>query len=117
MAKGNGAEALIMVEITDEPIIPGRPFTDKSTGMTRPPIAKQAAYLHSGARYPTPFKIIVPETGPYRPGMYLLAGDAFKAGEWDGLKFSDRNLQLVAAADVVAELQKLGGKAPLSAAA
>jgi len=117
MAKANGAEALILVEITDEPIISGRPFTDKSTGMTRPPFAKQAAYLHSGARYPIPFKIMVPEAGPYRPGMYLLGGETFKPGEWDGLKFSDRNLQLVAAADAVAELTKLGGKAPLSAAA
>ena len=64
-----------------------------------------------------PFKIIVPDAGPYRPGAYLLAGESFKPGDWDGLKFSDRNLQLVPVADALGELGKLTGKPALSAAA
>lgn len=118
MAKGSAAAAaVIYVEVSDEPIVAGRPFTDKQTGMTRPPISKQNAYLHAGMRYPVPFKVIVPESGPYRPGCYLLAGETFKPGEWDGLKFSDRNLELVPIADALAELGRVGGKPPLSAAA
>lgn len=115
MAEMNGAAALY-VEISDEPIIAGRPFTDKQTGMTRPAISKQAAYLHTGARYPVPFKIIVPDAGPYRPGAYLLAGEVFKPGEYDGLKFFDRALQLVPVAEAMKALQLVSGSPKLAAA-
>ncbi len=115
MSQGNqGAAALIVVEITDEPVVAGRPYADKTTGQLKPAISKQNAYLHSGARYPVPFKIIVPEAGPYRPGSYLLSGDVFKPGEYDGLKFFDRALQLVPVADAV---RQLSGPAPKLAAA
>lgn len=105
-AEKNGAAALLYVEITDEAIVSGRPYTDKTTGVTRPAIAKQNAYLHTGARYPIPFKTIVPDSGPYRPGMYLLGGDVFKPGEYDGLKFYDRALELVSVADAVKALTR-----------
>lgn len=94
MVDGSGG-SVINVEITDEPVSVGRPYQDKSTGMMRPAISKQNAYLHSGKSYPVPFKVIVPDSGPYRPGRYLLAGDVFKPGEYDGLKFFDRTLQLI----------------------
>ena len=116
MAKVDGAAALLYVEITDEALIPGRPYTDKATGVTRPAIAKQNAYLHTEARYPVPFKAIVPEAGPYRPGLYLLGGDVFKPGEYDGLKFFDRALQLVPVADAIRALTAFAGAGPKLAA-
>jgi hypothetical protein len=117
MSAGNqSAAALIYVEISDEPIVVGRPYADKTTGQLKPAISKQNAYLHSGARYPIPFKCIVPDVGPYRPGMYLVAGDVFKPGDFDGLKFFDRNLSLVAFADALKALGTLSPQGPKLAA-
>lgn len=116
MAKVDGAAALLYVEITDEALIPGRPYTDKATGVTRPAIAKQNAYLHTGARYPVPFKTIVPETGPYRPGLYLMGGDVFKPGEYDGLKFFDRALELVPVQEALRALNTFASAGPKLAA-
>ncbi len=115
MSKMESAAALY-VEITDEPVIAGRAYPDKQTGMMKPGISKQSAYLHTGARYPIPFKIMVPDAGPYRPGHYLLAGDVFKPGDFDGLKFFDRGLALVSLADAIKNLQTLGGSPKLAAA-
>ncbi|MDE8651889.1 single-stranded DNA-binding protein [Novosphingobium album (ex Liu et al. 2023)] len=85
----------IHVEITAEPIEPGRTFTDKQTGMVRPAQPKQKAYLWSGGSYPIPFTVNVPASGPYRPGRYLMAGDVFKPGQY-GLEFRAIKLELVA---------------------
>lgn len=108
MLKGIAA-ALVLIEVSDEAIEAGRPFTDKSTGMVKPAVAKQKCYLHSGNRYPVGFKQRVDDaSGPHRPGFYLLAGDVFKPGEYDGLKFNDRQLQLVPLAqDVLVQLGEL----------
>lgn len=84
------------IEITDEPIEPGRPYTDKQTGMQKMIPGKQKAYLHGSDRYPIPFKIEVQDTtGPLRPGKYLMGGGAFAAGEYDRLKFDARRLHLI----------------------
>jgi hypothetical protein len=93
----------MFIEVADEPLVLGRPFQDKITGMTKPAINKQKAYLHSGVgRYPVPFQIrLSAEMGPYQPGFYLFGGDIFKPGEYDGLKFFDRDLQLVRLVDAM----------------
>ena len=99
------AKSLIRVEITDEPLatFPARPKKDGS-GMTAPR-SKQKAYLHQGNAYPTPFEISVAgEASPYKPGMYLLGGQVFSPGEWNSLKFNDRELDLVPVSDALAEL-------------
>lgn len=108
-ANNRAAAAAIYVEVSNEPLIQGKPYTDKNTGMTRPAISKQNCYLHTGARYPVPFKLAVqPETGPLRPGFYLIGGtEAFKPGEYDGLKFWDRGVLLVPVADALAALRSL----------
>lgn len=116
-SSGVSAAALIYVEVADEPVITGRPYQDKSTGVTKPAISKQHAYLHLGARYPVPFKTIVPESGPYRPGFYLLGGPVFKPGDYDGLAFFDRALELVPIAEAAKALGTLAPAAPKLAAA
>lgn len=100
------APSVLVVEVTDEALDEIKPYTDKTTGMTRPGKTKQRCYLHTGARHPVPFKVSVPEAGPYRPGMYVLAGvDIFKPGDFDGLKFSDRTLELVSVTDAIEQMR------------
>lgn len=104
-----GAAALIMIEVSDEPIAVGKPFTDPKTGMVKPAVSRQIAYVHFGARYPVTFKLKVPEEGPRRPGMYLMGGRLFKTSQYDGLDFSDRELVLVPVSAAIDALKQLGG--------
>jgi hypothetical protein len=90
----------LFIEITAEPIIPGKSYQNKQTGMMNAPVAKQNAYLHSGRAYPLPFTVKVPEAGPYRPGRYLFAGEVFKTGEY-GLDYRGSELQLCSFEDAV----------------
>lgn len=99
----------IVVEISAEPVIAGRSGTNDRGAFTIP--AKQNAYLHMGAVYPTKTEVIVPDTGPYRPGMYLLAGPMFKVGDYGRLSVDDRAIQLVAVDDAIAALKLPLGKA------
>ncbi|AXB79776.1 hypothetical protein [Novosphingobium sp. P6W] len=91
----------LFVEITPEAIIPGKSYQDKATGMMRPAQAKQNAYLHSGKAYPLPFMVKVPESGPYKPGRYLMTGEVFKTGEY-GLDYRGSELQLCSFDDAAA---------------
>lgn len=89
-------DAVVRVEITDEPIIPGRSGVKDGKPWSIP--NKQPAYLWQGDRYPTRIEIPSPDKGPYRPGMYLLAGVPFKTGVVAGrvaVQFDDRGLTLV----------------------
>lgn len=94
----NLIEQIVRVEVTDEKIIPGRSGTNERGAYTIP--AKHVAYLWQGDRYPTRIEIAVPETGPLKPGFYLLAGKCFTVGDYGRLKFSDRELALVSVEDV-----------------
>jgi hypothetical protein len=108
--------ALIRIEITDEPLQTYAAKADPQTGMLRPARSRQKAYVHQGAAYPLPFMIDVQaETGPYRPGFYLIGGDIFKAGEYDGLKFWGRSMRLVPVEDVISALGA-GAKPKIAAA-
>lgn len=102
----------LFVEITAEAIIAARPFQDTKTGMMKPGQAKQNAYLHSGKAYPLPFTVKVPESGPYKPGRYLMTGEVFKTGEY-GLDYRGAELQLCAFEDAL----KLISEKPRLAAA
>lgn len=103
----------IHVEIVNEPVIQGKPYQDKSTGMLKPAQVKQNAYLHCGRAFPLPFTVKVPDAGPYRPGKYLMTGDVFKTGEW-GLDYRGMDLVLVPFDDAV---KFMTGKAAAVAAA
>lgn len=103
------AAGIVTVEVTDDPIEPGRTYTDKATGMQKPLPARQTAFVWTGKRYPVEMKLDVPNTGPYRPGLYLIAGDVFAAGKYGRVEFNDRGLQLVSVTDAIVAF---GGEAP-----
>lgn len=82
-------------------------WNDKKTG-ERKFRTRQKAYIHGGGAYPVPFKVDVDQlAGPYRPGFYLLAGDAFKLGDYEALELSDRTYKLMPIEDAVTALTAL----------
>lgn len=92
----NALDAIVRVELTDEPIIPGRSGTNDRGPWTIPP--KMPAYLWQGDKYPTKIEIPVPDTGRPRPGVYLIAGNPFSVGvkgARTAIQFDERNIQLV----------------------
>lgn len=92
----NPLDAIVRVELTDEPIIPGRSGTNDRGPWTIPP--KMPAYLWQGDRYPTKIEIPVPEAGRPRPGIYLLAGSPFSVGvkgSRTSIQFDERAIALV----------------------
>ena len=109
---GYQPEKLVIIEITDDPVSPGRPYTDKA-GLAKTIPAKQNAYLHFGERYPLKFELPVDDVaGPHRPGRYLLAGACFELkGNTAGyvrVSFNDRGLRLVPAEEAANYLLGLG---------
>jgi hypothetical protein len=113
------SEKLVVIEISDEPVIAGRPYTDKTSGAARSIPAKQKCYLHQGERYPLAFELPVDDVaGPRKPGRYLLGGSCFELkGNQAGyvrMNFNDRGLRLIAVEDAVAYLT--GQKPALKAA-
>jgi hypothetical protein len=113
------SEKLVVIEVSDEPVIAGRPYTDAKTGAARTIPAKQKCYLHQGERYPLAFELPVDDVaGPRRPGRYLLGGACFELkGNTAGyvrMSFSDRGLRLIAVEEAVAYLS---GKPAVRAAA
>jgi hypothetical protein len=117
MNGNNGAAALIVVEVSDEPIITSKPYTDPKTGMVKPPSSKQMCYVHFGARYPVAFKMKVPDEGPRRPGMYMLGGRLFKPSQYDGLDFTgDRELDLIPVGAAIDALKSITSAPKLAAA-
>lgn len=108
---------VVTVEISNEPIDPGKPFTDRQTGNVRPAVGRQKAYLHSGNAYPLPFQIRVDDaSGPIRPGFYCVGGgDAFKIGQY-GPELVSSKMKLVPVGDAIEQLKKLNPTASLKAA-
>ena len=107
MADNAAIAALVRVELTDEPIIPGRSGTNERGAWTIPP--KIPAYLHQGDRHPTRFEWPVPESGRPKPGFYFLAGSALAAvvvGKRVALQLDDRALELVPVEDALAALNE-----------
>lgn len=103
-------DTIVRVEVTDEPIIPGRSGTNERGAWTIPP--KHPCWLHQGDRYPVRIELPVPEAGRPRPGFYLLAGTPFKVGANGGrvnIQFDDRAIQLVSVDDLLAILSKAPG--------
>lgn len=85
----------VFVEIGTEPLELARTITGKD-GMPKVMPARQTAWLWISKRHPIEIKVEI-ETGtsPYRPGLHLLGGPVFEAGEWGRPKFSSRHLILV----------------------
>jgi len=96
MSKLQSLDSVVRVEITDEPTIAGRSGVKDGKPWNIP--TKQPAYLWQGDRYPTRLEFPVPESGPYKPGFYVLAGTPFKTGVVAGrivVQFDDRAVLLV----------------------
>lgn len=101
MAQTNPLGRIVRVEITDKPIIPGRSGVKDNRPWTIP--SKHPAWLWQDDQYPTSIEIPVPESGPYKPGLYLLAGVPLTAGvRRDRIvyQFDDRDLHLIAVEEV-----------------
>lgn len=91
--------AIAVVEVGDDPLIPASEYD----GKPRP--ARQHAYLHLAMKYPLPFTMPVPDEGPARPGLYLIAGNCFRTAQY-GLDFVAKELRLVPLDTALAELSK-----------
>lgn len=99
---------VIFVEITPEPLIPGRTGTAQKTGQPYVIPPKQKAYFHNASHYPIGGEVAVQDAlGPYRPGFYLIAGPCLKAGQY-GVDFLDREVILVPIADAIKDLASVG---------
>lgn len=97
---------IINIEISTKPIIAGRSGISTKNGQPYSIPSKQIAYIHQGDDYPSKLEVVVPDTGPYRPGRYLLAGEAFVPTE-RGVRFDDRAVALVSVSDALKQLQEL----------
>lgn len=92
----NPLDAIVRVELTDEPIIPGRSGTNDRGPWTIPP--KIPAYLWQADKYPTKIELLIPEAGRPRPGIYLIAGNPFSVGvkgARTAINFDERNIELI----------------------
>lgn len=99
------AFAPCFAEVCDDPIEPGRPYTDKKTGAPKTIPAKQTIWLHTGGRFPLKTLVDVDDVaGPLRPGRYLIGGEIFSAGEYDRPKFDARRMKFIPLEAAVAEL-------------
>lgn len=96
----------VVVEIAREPV-ENINWTDKKTGAAKH-VGKQRAYMHGAGTYPTPFKLSLQDgESPFQPGFYMLAGECFAAGDFDSLKFRDRNFKLIPLEDALSVLTGL----------
>ena len=89
-------DAIVRIELTDEPLIPGMSGVKDGRPWIIP--TKMPAYLWQGDKYPTRIEIPVPEGGRPRPGVYLLAGSPFSVGVKGtraSLVFDERAIRLL----------------------
>lgn len=105
----------IFVEFAQGDTLERISWNDRKTGEAKTK-TKQPAYLHGGGAYPIPFKVEIDENGPFRAGLYMLAGDAFKIGDFEALEFKDRNFKLIPLDEALGQLSKLQGKSQDKAA-
>lgn len=97
----------VVVEFVASDEIEKIQWNDKKSGELKS-VTKQKAYLHGGGAYPVPFKVTVDDKkGPHRPGFYLLAGDAFKLGDFDRLEFLDRSVAFLPLAEAITALGEI----------
>lgn len=59
------------------------------------PSYSQRAYLHTGAAFPLPFKLSLPNQNAYPYGSYSLDSSCFRAGKYGGLEIDGYNVKLV----------------------
>lgn len=96
MTKETPFDSAVRVEVSDEAVIPGRSGSNERGAWTIP--AKQPCYLWQGDRYPIRMELAVPDTGPRKPGFYLLAGKPFKVASVRDrivINFDDRGVELI----------------------
>ena len=90
-------ESAIRVEVTAEPIIPGRSGSNER-GPWQIPAKQRCAIWQGNDPFPIVVEIVVPDAGPYKPGIYLLGGKPFKVGAVGNrtvIQFDDRAAELV----------------------
>ena len=111
----DAVQKLVRVEVLAEAIIEGRSGVKDGRAWVIPP--KQACAIWQDELFPTRLEVPVPDSGPYKPGMYLLAGRPLKVAAANNrvvVSFDDRAVQLVPLEEAFASL---GGKGPLKAVA
>lgn len=89
-------DSVVRVEVSAEPVIPGRSGSNERGAYTIP--AKQTCYIWQGEPYPIKIDLAVPDTGPRKPGFYLLAGKPFKVASVRDrivVNFDDRQVDLI----------------------
>lgn len=106
----NALDNIVRIEVTADPIIPGRSGTNDRGPWVIP--SKQTCWLWQGDKYPTRIDLAYPaESGPRRPGFYLLAGSPFKVsasvrpGASTGrvvIDFDERNVDLIPIEEIAA---------------
>lgn len=96
MSKARAGMQPIYIEVGDEPVTV-REFAGKDGKQVR--LVEQRIYIHEGARYPTPVKILVgSEDDRYAPGTYAFGPGSIKANQYGSPELS-RDLVLVPAPD------------------
>jgi Helix-destabilising protein len=97
------------VEIDGTGIEQGRTYTDKKDGLVKPLTGRQNGYLWQGDRYPIQISVDIPQgAGPYRPGLYVITGPMFAAGEYGRVNYKGmRNASLISVADAAQALAAL----------
>ena len=99
----------IVIEVADDPVLTARNGTSIKTGQPYQIPAKQIVYFHGVGRYPVTGDVVIPDSGPYRPGFYLLAGPTFRSGQY-GVDFDERAALLMPLDQAMTALAQL--KAP-----
>lgn len=110
MTNSSILDRLVRVEVLDRPIIAGRSGVKNGNAWTIPP-AQLCAIWQDGP-FAVQVEVPVPESGPFKPGLYFLGGEPLVAGAVnDGggaarirIKFNDRAVDLVPVAEVAAAL-------------
>ena len=90
-------ENLVRVQVTADPVIPGRSGSNERGPWSIP--AKQRVAIWQGDDpFPIQMEIPFPDAGPYKPGFYLLSGRPFVVKALNNrtvIQFDDRAAVLV----------------------
>ena len=103
-------DRLVRIEVLAEPVIPGRSGVKDGRPWTIP--TKQSCAIWQDEPFPTRLEVVVPDTGPYKPGFYLLAGKPLGVSAVNNrvvVSFDDRAVALIPVAEVAAALAEMAG--------
>lgn len=111
-------DQLVRIEVLPDPVIQGRSGVKDGRPWTIP--SKQVCAIWQDEPFPTRFEVVVPESGPYRPGFYFLAGKPLAVAAVNNrvvIRFDDREAALIPFEAVAAALSPAPQEQPKSKAA